>query len=297
MVVRLRIDMTLDRYMQQLGFASMSQIVMSSCNIRTFQRSNLICSGRAYSKPLQTKPRSPNLSSKNRNRHVLRVSNQMGGGEQQPTDDVGWEVDSSSSPRSFEGDGFKDQVVQIKRVSKTVKGGRQISFRAVIVIGDEKGTVGVGVASAKEIATAVQKANVDARKPENMMKVPLVKGFTFPHTTFAKYGAAKIMLKPAAEGTGVIAGGSIRSVVELAGIKNCLAKMMGSNNPLNNARAVLVAFSQMKTFKQVAEERDVSIEYLFGQPEALAERKNFIKENYKNLDAKLKEEHSIKQAV
>eukprot|EP01024_Parvocaulis_polyphysoides_P056153 TRINITY_DN585_c0_g1_i4.p1 TRINITY_DN585_c0_g1~~TRINITY_DN585_c0_g1_i4.p1 ORF type:complete len:276 (+),score=57.00 TRINITY_DN585_c0_g1_i4:84-830(+) len=237
----------------------MSNTVIQSCNIRTFQRSSIAnIGGRGYSKPLQVFVRNNNLQKQQRNRHVLRVANQVDiitGDQQQSEDDVGWEVDASSAPKSFEGDGFKDQVVQIKRVSKTVKGGRQISFRAVIVIGDEKGTVGVGVASAKEIATAVQKANVDARKPGNMMKVPLVKGYTFPHTTYAKYGAAKIMLKPAAEGTGVIAGGSIRSVLEMAGVKNCLAKMMGSNNPLNNARATMVAFSQMKTFKQVAEEK------------------------------------------
>eukprot|EP01026_Neomeris_dumetosa_P066861 TRINITY_DN64941_c0_g1_i2.p1 TRINITY_DN64941_c0_g1~~TRINITY_DN64941_c0_g1_i2.p1 ORF type:complete len:274 (+),score=45.76 TRINITY_DN64941_c0_g1_i2:493-1314(+) len=221
-----------------------------------------------------------------RHRHILKVVSQDR--EQQPQDDVGWEVDGVSGQRSFVDDGFNDQVIQVSRVSKTVKGGRQISFRAVIAIGNGRGTVGVGCASAKEISTAVQKANVDARRSENMCQVPLSKGYTFPHQTEAKYGGAKIMLKPAAEGTGVIAGGAIRQVLELAGVKNALAKMLGSSNPLNNARAVMVAFKQMKTFKQVAEERDVSIEYLFGQPEALAERKRFIEENYKQMDAAMK---------
>eukprot|EP01025_Chloroclados_australasicus_P020015 TRINITY_DN2104_c0_g1_i2.p1 TRINITY_DN2104_c0_g1~~TRINITY_DN2104_c0_g1_i2.p1 ORF type:complete len:311 (-),score=44.04 TRINITY_DN2104_c0_g1_i2:402-1256(-) len=264
-------------YAQTLARSSSLQQRRSSSFIQSFQ-------------PLHCKSLCVRLSK--RAKHVLRVQNQYAAPakeKQQPVEDVGWEVESGGPQQRIE-DGFKDQVVQIKRVSKTVKGGRQISFRAVVVIGDERGTIGVGVASAKEIITAVQKANVDARKRDNMCQLPLSKGYTFPHTVYSNYGGARIMLKPAAEGTGVIAGGALRIVLELAGVKNGFGKMMGSNNPLNNARAVMVAFKSMKTFRQVADERGVSMEYLFGQEDAIQERKQVILENYKGLDAELKQD-------
>eukprot|EP00803_Ostreobium_quekettii_P005786 evm.model.scf_971.3 EVM.evm.TU.scf_971.3 scf_971:39667-42151(+) len=158
---------------------------------------------------------------------------------------------------------LEERVVQVSRVSKTVKGGRNISFRAVAVVGNENGRVGVGNKSAKEIAVAVQKAVQEARK--NMIDVPLSpKTRTFPHRVELSFGAARVMLRPASEGTGVIAGGAVKVVLELAGVQNCFGKQLGSNNPMNNAKATVEALRSMKTFKQVAEERDVSVPYLLG---------------------------------
>ncbi|KAL3150717.1 ribosomal protein S5 [Trebouxia sp. C0010 RCD-2024] len=155
-------------------------------------------------------------------------------------------------------DGFQERVVQVRRVTKVVKGGKQLSFRAVVVVGDEQGQVGVGCASAKEVVQAVAKAVVGAKA--ELVRVPLTNASTFPHRIDGYFGAAKVMLRPASEGTGVIAGGAVRVVLELAGIKNGFGKQLGSSNPLNNARAALVGLSEMRTFKQVAEQRDMTIE-------------------------------------
>lgn len=150
--------------------------------------------------------------------------------------------------------------MQVRRVTKVVKGGKQLSFRAVVVVGDEKGKVGVGCAAAKEVVTAVQKAVLDAKR--KMVTVPLTKNASFPHRIEGIAGAAKVMLRPASEGTGVIAGGSVRVVLELAGVKNAFGKQLGSPNALNNARATVDGLSSMKTYTQVAKDRNVSVEYL-----------------------------------
>jgi len=158
-------------------------------------------------------------------------------------------------------DGFEERVVQVRRVTKVVKGGKQLRFRAVVVVGDKKGQVGVGVGKAKEVIAAVQKSAVNARR--NIIKVPMTKYSTFPHRADGDYGAAKVMLRPASPGTGVIAGGSVRIVLEMAGVDNALGKQLGSNNALNNARATVAAVQKMKQFREVAEERGIPMEELW----------------------------------
>ncbi|KAK7400595.1 hypothetical protein VNO78_11805 [Psophocarpus tetragonolobus] len=158
-------------------------------------------------------------------------------------------------------DGFEERVVQVRRVTKVVKGGKQLRFRAVVVVGDKNGQVGVGVGKAKEVISAVQKSAVNARR--NIVQVPMTKYSTFPHRSEANYGAAKVMLRPASPGTGVIAGGSVRIVLEMAGVENALGKQLGSNNALNNARATIVAVQKMRQFREVAEERGIPMEELW----------------------------------
>ena len=141
--------------------------------------------------------------------------------------------------------------------------------RAVVVVGDEQGQVGVGCASAKEVVQAVAKAVVGAKN--ELVRVPLAKNNTFPHQIDGYFGAAKVMLRPASEGTGVIAGGAVRVVLELAGIKNGFGKQLGSPNPLNNARAALVGLSEMRTFKEVAAQRDMTIEEFMARMKGKSE--------------------------
>jgi small subunit ribosomal protein S5 len=129
-----------------------------------------------------------------------------------------------------------------------------------VVVGDENGTVGVGCASAKEVMMAVKKAIVDAKR--NLISVPLTKNASFPHRFDGIFGAAKVMLRPASEGTGVIAGGAVRTVLEMAGVKNAFGKQLGTSNPLNNARATIQGLQSMRTFESVAALRDVPIETL-----------------------------------
>ncbi|KAI4368158.1 hypothetical protein MLD38_016746 [Melastoma candidum] len=158
-------------------------------------------------------------------------------------------------------DGFEERVVQVRRVTKVVKGGKQLHFRAIVVVGDKKGNLGVGVGKAKEVITAVQKSAVDARR--NIFPVPLTKYSTFPHRSEGDYGAAKVMLRPASPGTGVIAGGAVRIVLEMAGVENALGKQLGSNNALNNARATVVAVQKMRQFQDVARECGIPMEELW----------------------------------
>ncbi|KAL4857752.1 30S ribosomal protein S5 [Chlorella vulgaris] len=164
--------------------------------------------------------------------------------------------------REEEDDSFQERVVQIRRVTKVVKGGKQLSFRAVVVVGDEAGTVGVGCASASEVMGAVAKAKVDAKR--NLVSVPLNKNSSFPHKVDGIFGAAKVMLRPASDGTGVIAGGAVRVVLELAGVKNGFGKQLGTANPLNNARATLEGIKSMRTFQQVANMRGLPVADLMG---------------------------------
>lgn len=156
---------------------------------------------------------------------------------------------------------WEERVVQVKRVTKVVKGGKKLSFRAVLIIGNEKGQIGVGVGKASDVIGAVKKGVTDAKK--HIIYIPLTKYYSIPHPILGKSGAAKIILRPSATGSGVIAGGSTRTVLELAGIKNILAKQLGSNNTLNNARATLDALKNLRTFQETAKNRDITLEYLF----------------------------------
>ncbi len=138
---------------------------------------------------------------------------------------------------------FEEKVIQIKRVSKKTKGGNSISFTALVVVGDKKGKVGTALAKSKDVATAVQKAIAKAK--DNLIEIK-IKDTTIAHEVFAKFGAARVLLKPAPEGTGIIAGGTVRDVVELAGIRNVSSKMLGSNNKVSNVRCTLKALQKLK---------------------------------------------------
>lgn len=158
---------------------------------------------------------------------------------------------------------WEQRVVKISRVSKVVKGGKKISFRATVVVGNMEKQVGVGIGKAEEVSTAIKKAQTDAKK--NIITVPIAEGRTIPHSIIGSDGGSKVFIRPAVEGTGVIAGGSVRIVLELAGIKNILSKQLGSNNPLNNARATIIGLKKLTTIKQVLEKRQVSLEQLLGK--------------------------------
>ena len=157
---------------------------------------------------------------------------------------------------------WQERVVQIRRVSKTVKGGKKMSFRAIVVIGNEKGQVGVGVGKAGDVIGAGKKGVSDGKK--HLVRVPLTPNNSIPTLSNGRDGAANVLIRPAAPGTGVIAGGSIRTVLELAGIKNVLAKRLGSKTPLNNARAAMIALSQLRTHKSASRERGISLEQLYS---------------------------------
>ena len=150
---------------------------------------------------------------------------------------------------------FVERLIKISRVSKVTKGGKKLSFRAIVVVGDESGQVGVGVAKAADVVNAFKKAKADGRK--NLIKVPITKSLSIPHNVIGSFGACKIIMRPSIEGSGVIAGGAVRTVLEVAGIKNVIAKQLGSNNLLNNARASIVALNNLTTKTQVAKKRDL----------------------------------------
>lgn len=150
---------------------------------------------------------------------------------------------------------WQEKVVQVRRVTKVVKGGKKLSFRAVLIIGNEKGQVGVGVGKASDVIGAVKKAVTDGKK--HIIEIPITKNNSIPHIISGRAGAAKVIIRPSAPGSGVIAGGSVRTILELVGIKNILAKQIGSNNPLNNARAATNALSQLKTFAEISDNRDL----------------------------------------
>ena len=151
---------------------------------------------------------------------------------------------------------WQERVVQIRRVTKVVKGGKKLSFRAIIVIGNELGQVGVGVGKASEVIGAVKKAVTDGKK--NIVTIPLTKTNSIPHIITGRSGAARVIMRPSAPGSGVIAGGAVRTMLELGGVKNILAKQLGSSNPLNNARAAADALANLKTFVQMSKERDLA---------------------------------------
>ena len=151
---------------------------------------------------------------------------------------------------------LKEKVVEINRVAKVVKGGRTFRFSAVVVVGDENGHVGVGNGKAAEVPDAIKKAIQDAKK--NLVEVPIV-GTTVPHEYVGKFGSANVMLKPAEEGTGVIAGGSVRPILELAGYKDIRTKVIGTNNPRNVVYATLAGLKSMRTAEQIAKKRGKTV--------------------------------------
>ena len=155
---------------------------------------------------------------------------------------------------------LKDRLVGIQRVTKVTKGGRAFGFSAIVVVGDENGVVGHGLGKSKEVATAISKAVEDAKK--NLVRIPLDKG-TLPHEQKGKFGGARVFIKPASQGTGVIAGGAVRAVLEAVGVHDVLSKSQGSSNPHNVVKATFDALLQLRSAKAIARQRGVSLDKVF----------------------------------
>ena len=167
---------------------------------------------------------------------------------------------------------LEERVVQINRVAKVVKGGRRFSFSAVVVVGDGAGHVGVGLGKAGEVPEAIRKGVEDAKK--KLIRIPMV-GTTIPHEVRTQFSASRVMLKPASQGTGVIAGGSVRAVVESAGIHDILAKVYGSTNPVNVTQATIEALRNLHSAEDISARRGVRVtSHIAGQPAAAAEATN-----------------------
>lgn len=157
---------------------------------------------------------------------------------------------------------WNERVIQISRVTKVCKGGKKLSFRAVVIIGNENGQVGLGVGKADDVINAITKGITDARR--SIVTVFLTRTKTLPHTITGRFGACEVFIKPASQGTGVIAGSSIRTVLELAGVKNILAKQLGSDNLLNNAHATISALANLKNPATTAMERNLPVERFYS---------------------------------
>jgi len=173
----------------------------------------------------------------------------------------------ATEQQNFFGDSgeFQESVVAINRSAKVVKGGRRFSFSALAVVGDRRGRVGVGYGKAKEVPPSVEKAISDAKK--NLVRISL-KGDTIPHEIIGRFGAARVFMRPAGPGTGVIAGGGVRAVCQMVGIRNILTKAMGSTNPINIVKAAMDGLTRLKDAKEVARLRGVAVERLVEEPAA-----------------------------
>lgn len=156
---------------------------------------------------------------------------------------------------------WEEKIIQVRRVTKVVKGGKKLSFRAVVAVGNGKGQVGIGIGKAAEVVGAIQKGVVDAKK--SVIRVPLV-GSTIPHQITGKQGSSRIMLRPAAKGTGIIAGGAARAILELAGVGDVLAKSLGSRSPLNVARATVNGLGELRTFEEAARLRGLGLKQMLA---------------------------------
>jgi small subunit ribosomal protein S5 len=178
-------------------------------------------------------------------RSSSRESNRRGGDDKPQREQSEWE----------------EKIIQVRRVTKVVKGGKKLSFRAVVVVGNHKGQVGIGVGKAAEVIGAIQKGVVDAKK--SLVNVPLV-GSTVPHKIIGTQGSSRIMLIPAAKGTGIIAGGAARSILELSGVGDVMSKALGSRSPLNVARATIDGLKRLRTFEEAARLRGISVRQMFG---------------------------------
>jgi small subunit ribosomal protein S5 len=161
---------------------------------------------------------------------------------------------------------LEERVVYINRVSKVVKGGRRFGLTALVVVGDGNGRVGIGLGKSQEVPIAIRKGVEDAKK--NMFTVPITPEGTLPHPVLGEYGAGRVLIKPATPGTGVIAGGPARAVLELAGVKNVLTKSLGTNNAMNIVKATAEGLKQMESAEQVAERRGVSVAHIYGWKES-----------------------------
>lgn len=174
-----------------------------------------------------------------------------------------------SQDKAKEAPEWIEKVIQIRRVTKVVKGGKKLSFRAVVVVGNGKNQVGVGVGKAAEVISAIQKGVSDAKK--NLVTVQLIQA-TIPHQVIGREVAAKVLLKPAREGTGIKAGGAARTVLELGGVGDILSKSLGSRNPLNVARATVDGLSRVRTFKEIAGNREISLKDMLNEPKSKKEK-------------------------
>ena len=154
-----------------------------------------------------------------------------------------------------------ERVIRVNRVSKVVKGGRRFGFSALVTVGDGEGHVGLGIGRANEVPEAIRKGVERAK--QNLFRVPLLRG-TFPHEVIGRYGAGRVLLKPASAGTGVIAGGAVRAILESAGVHDALAKSLGSSNPINVGRATIAGLQDMRTLEDVAKMRSLTLEALQG---------------------------------
>jgi small subunit ribosomal protein S5 len=152
---------------------------------------------------------------------------------------------------------FIDRLIQIDKVTKVTKGGKNLSFRAIVAVGNENGTVGIGVGKASDVSTAIKKAKINGLK--KTITIPITKSLSIPHNVTGKYGACNIIMKPSNEGSGVIAGGATRILLEVSGIKNIIAKQLGAKNLLNNARAAIFALNKLTTKLNVSKNRNISI--------------------------------------